>query len=366
MKKQILILTFFVAAILAGNNAFGQREIDYLRGAPVCTPAIALTCGGGTELSPAPGVEYTYTITVDPTVTAGNIHWFVTDDVNVVTAEGALTGTIDPGDASGDYLLTSESGVYNQTSGNADPSVTLSWKSFDGSANTVLLVAYVTDEAGCTDNIDVYRIVPTYSFTLDVAGLLDDGTLGAEECVSPVQTATYDGSTDVLSVDYGNNYVYFTVNAANWQTSWMPTFSAVAGGSSTITSYEWAYPDEATTTGTWRASDTQVEAAHYATTGESVDGFVDSDGACIVIRVDVEHGSLTESIADEIVTLTINGEMLNAETSAYDGGYPDLDEPATGSDCVDNVDDVATYTITERPDLTADTPTPFGTKTPTN
>jgi hypothetical protein len=364
MKKQILILALLVVAMFAGTKSYAQKEIDYLSTAPTyCVPAVPLTCGSGTSLTPSPGVEYTYTINDDPTVSTGSILWFVTDDVNIMTAEGTLTADIDPGNATGDYLLTSDA-AYNSGT-NTSESVTLSWKSFDGATNTVLLVAYAKGEDGCSDNIDVYRIEPTYAFTLDIAGLLDGGTEGAEECVSPVQTATYDGSTDELTVDYGANYVYFTVNAANWQTSWETDFAAVAGGTSTITSYQWAYPDEAATTGTWRASGTAVEASHY-TNGESVDGFVDEDGACIVIRVEVEHGTVTESIADEIITLTINGEMINAQTSAYDGAYPDLDEPASGTTCAGDVDDTATYTITARPDIDASDPTPFETKTPDN
>ena len=45
MKRQILIFTIFLAAILAGTNAFGQlnTEEDYLTAAPTyCVPALKM------------------------------------------------------------------------------------------------------------------------------------------------------------------------------------------------------------------------------------------------------------------------------------------------------------------------------------
>lgn len=361
MKKQILLLLFLMLATLfAGlNKSYAQNtEEDYLTVAPTyCVPAVPLTCAQGDALHPAPGVSYDYTITVSGS--PSEVYWFVTDDNNIMTAANTFTTAIDPGDGLGDYLLTSD-GVYNNTS-NTATTISLTWKSFDGVANDVVLVAYALDAAGCTDNIEVYRIEPKPSFTLDIAGLLDDGTSGNTECVAPVQSATYDGTT--LTVDYGMNYVYYTVNAANWQTSWMPdNFSAITNGGSTVGTPEWAYPDEATTGGTWHATDgtEEVLASHYASNDN---GFIGSAGECIVVRVPVDHASTTENIVDETINLTVNGEMVNPETNAYDGVYPDLDEGTP--DCIsDLTTDNADYIITARPDINESDPTPFEDKTP--
>jgi len=359
MKKQILILTFFIAAMVAGIISYGQ-EVDHLDVAPTfCTPAVPLSCGAGDALQPSPGVSYDYTITVSGS--PSEVHWFVTDDPSVVTAAGTLTTSIDPGDGSGAYLLTSSS-AYNNTS-NTDVTIPLTWKSFDGTANQVLLVAYAVNAAGCTDNIEVYRIIPKYSFTLDIAGLLDDGTSGAEECVGPVQTATYDGTN--LNVQYGENYVFYTVNAANWQTSWMPTFSATSSdANSGVGTPQWAYPSDATTGGAWHDSGVdEVQASQYASNNN---GFIGSSGECIIIRVPVDHTS-TESIADETINLVVNGEMINPQTTAYDGAYPDLDEGGAGVDCIsDQTTDNADYVITARPDINESDPTPFENKVPRN
>ncbi|MGQ7868172.1 hypothetical protein [Sunxiuqinia sp. sy24] len=365
MKKQILFLTFFVLAVFAGMNKSYGQEVDYLElpaGDVVpsyCVPAAPLTnCAEGSPLAPVPGVPYDYTITSS---SVGTIHWFVTDDPNVMTAERTLTSTIDPGDGNGKYILTSDA-TYNAPA-NTSATINLTWKSFDGTANEVLLVAYAVDDAGCTDNIEVYRIIPAYNFTLDIAGLSDEGAAGATECVAPVQSATYDGTN--LNVEYGINYVFFTVNAANWQTSWMPTFSATnVGGGSTLGTPEWAYPDESMNTGAWKASGVdQVEASHYASNDN---GFIGAGGECIIIRVPVDHGITTENITDETINLVVNGEMLDPETIGYSGLYPDLEDGASlGDPCIsDLTTDNADYVITPRPDITDVDPQSFENKVP--
>lgn len=352
----IMALFFFTS-----NKSFGQQsnpEIDHLSAVPsYCVPAVPLVCTTGDGLTPVPGVSYTYTITVND---MGTVHWFVTDDANIMTAPSTLTGTIDPGNGSGDYILTSDPLVYNVAT-NTSLSIDLTWKPFDGNANEVLLVAYAVNAAGCTDNIEVYRIIPSYSFTLDLAGLLDNGTAGATECVGPIQSASYDGTN--LNVVYGDNWVFFTVNAANWQTSWKTNLTATSDHPlSTLGNVEWAYPDQAVT-GPWNASGTAVDATHYAS---NVNGFIGPLGECIVVRVPVPHGATMENVTDEIINLVVNGEMINPETVAYDGTYPDLDEGAVGSPCIsDLTTDNVNYTITARPDINAVTPAPFEPKTPT-
>lgn len=366
MKKQILVLPMLLLALVffTSHNSFGQQsnpEVDHLSAVPsYCVPAVPLLCTEGDGLSPVPGVSYTYTIAVND---LGTVHWFVTDDSNIMTAPGTLTGTIDPGNGTGDYLLTADitpGGTYNNAT-NTSVSIDLTWKPFDGNANEVLLVAYAVNAAGCTDNIEVYRIIPSYSFTLDLAGLLDNGTTGAAECVGPIQSASYDGTN--LNVVYGDNWVFFTVNAANWQTSWETNLAASSDHPlSTLGNVEWAYPDQAVT-GPWNASGTEVLASHY---GSNVNGFIGPLGECIVVRVPVVHASATENITDEIINLVVNGEMINPQTTSYDGTYPDLDEAGAGNPCIsDLTTDNVNYTITARPAITATNPTPFEPKTPT-
>ncbi|WP_319511268.1 hypothetical protein [uncultured Draconibacterium sp.] len=382
MKKQILILTLFVAAFLVGNNAFGQSglasghaDYDYLDGVPTyCPTARPIDCGaGGDALAPLPGVSYPYTIT-SPTTT-GNVHWFVADltaDPTIIDAQGNIAATIEPADGSSPYILTAD-GAYNDvTTPNTSKTVNITWKAFDGLANTVVLVVYNVDDANCTDNMEIYRIIPQYNFTLDIASIADDGVNGAEideapveDCVNPIQSASYDG-TD-LTVDYGTDYVFFAVNAANWQHSWMPgdfsVTSDYAGSTPVITG--WAYPADAATTGAWNTVGTDPVLASGYPAGVSVDGFVAE--ACIIVRVQVDHGSTIENIlGNETITLTVNGDMYNAETLTYDNTYPDLEDGGGAACPSDLTSDATDYILTPRPDIDESTPTPFETKTPSD
>ena len=360
MKKQILFLAFFVLAVLAGTNAFAQNtEEDYLTGAPAtCATAVPLSCGSADALHPAPGVSYEYTIT---STSASTVHWFVTDDAGVMATGAVVPGIIEPKDGSSPYVLTADAALNDVT--NTSLTVNITWKSFDGAANNVILVAYIMDAAGCTNNVEVYRIEPLYQFTLDLAGILDDGTAGATECVAPIVKADYDG-TD-LTVEYGMNYVYYTVNAANWMTSWRPeNISATSSDpASVIGTIEWALPANATTGGAWNTVGTGVVlATDYASNDN---GFIGAAGECIIVRVPVTHGTATETLANETINLIVNGQMLNPETAAYDGVYPDLDEGGAGNPCTDDLTtDNADYVITPRPTITATTPTPFENKIP--
>lgn len=365
MKKQIFILSLLslVLFLAASNKSFGQNpEVPYLTptGTVFCPQANTLNCANTTNgLSPVPGVEYLYEITVP---SGSTVHWIVTDEANIMTAPGTLTTGIDPV-GTGDYVLTNPGGGYNDPA-NTSASITLSWKSFDGNANAVLLVAYVRDAASnwCSDNIEVYRIIPQYSFTLDIAGLLDTGDEGTSECAGDVKSATYDPVARELNVVYDSNYVFFAINAANWQDSWMPALSAITSlTNSNVASVTWAYPDQATSNaGPWNATTVQVEATHYAS---NLNGFIGQTGECIIVRVAVDH-TATENLTSEDITLSVDGEMINPQTGAYDGAYPDLDEPLSGTGACEARTETIVYTISVRPDIDEVNPTPFEEKVP--
>mgnify|MGYP000495350147 CR=1 FL=1 len=377
MKKQILILTFFVAAILAGSNAFGQVDYSadmYLTAADEtavgCTPAVPLLCDTNEDaLHPLPGETYTYGVEVTPAITTnangGGIHWFVTDDPTVIDGltgpNPILTTNIDADDGLGSYILDAEDAAYNDPT-NTQATIDISWKSFDGATNQVLVVAYVTDDAGCTNNIEVYRIEPTFGFTLDIAGMFDDGTVPADpnaafECVSPVEAATYDGS--LLTVNYGENWIFYSVNAANWVDSWLLDAQAsIANATSTLGTIQWAYPDEAFgATSTWNDLSVPIDASHYGASS------VGADGECIVLRVQVDHGIDNEIDATDgaaIVTMEVNGTMYDpaavAGSEYANATYDDLGEGGTGNPCTQiDWDDSADYTLTPRPAVDTDT-----------
>ena len=366
MKKQILFLAMFtLALIFAGSNhVFGQVVYsDYVTGVPVKVPAAALGCAGSVtspQLNPTPGVTYTYTISTTPAV-VGSVLWFVTDQ-NAVLTGGALVAAAsrDKADGTGSYISTAPAAVYN-TTGLTTKTIDISWKNFDGATNEVLLVAYVTGAAGCSDNVQVWRIQPVFNFTLDVLSMFDVGGLGtiltpASECVSMIESANYTPATPALTMNYGKNYVFFSVNAANFVGSWMPDLQATATyGTPSVT---WATPADAQlnaagiATGTWNLTTVEVPAAGGAGVA------VGAAGEGIVVRVEVLNGN-NEGITNNTVTLTVDGVMYDPialPAAAYTNAtLKDMDDAA--GVCVNTVTDEADFTILARPTITESSPT---------
>ena len=359
MKKQILIFAMFsLALIFAGMKSYGQ-DANYINvGSPTCPVPALLNCGttGTTgHLNPIPGVVYDYEISVTPGVSTGYIQWFVTDDATLIDATGLIAG-IEPNDGSSPYLLAATPAAnYNSTT-NTSATISVSWQSFDGTTNNVLLVAYVQGENGCSDNIEVWRIEPSFTFRLEIAGINPDGTVAgpdaANECLTPVQSAVYNGTN--LTMDYGDNYVFFIVSAASFVDSWQPTFAVVSTGTPVaLTDVEWAYPDQAVLpAGTWNAINVPVEAQNALNA-------VGDAGECIIVRVHVDHGNVENDVAST-VTLTVDGIMLDASTGLYtNADLADLDNGANpGDPCVVGSNDVEIFTLNPRPNITEVTPAP--------
>ena len=389
-----------LAFVFAGmNKSFGQVDPNtndpaVLGGAGECVPAVPLGCvTDAGPLNPIPGKTYTYAVEDVGATSVASVQWFVYD-ATATTGNGpniivdgsiATAATNMETEGSSLFLLSAEDHYGAMTAidavdGGGDPinplEIDISWQSFDGETNEILLVAYVEGADGCSDNIEVYRIEPAFSFTLDIASLMPGGSLNAtrdgennplvisdaEECVDPVWSATFTpGATDYLTMDYGANYVFFTVNAANFVHSWQPTFSATHNGTpaSTITEIAWAYDGTSTTAADWHVADgTTGIAAAVEIQAEDVDA-VGAEGECIVVRVLVEHGAVENDVAST-VTLEVDGIMYDAaadtEAARYaNGTLADLDEPEGTGACVNDVTDSAIYNLNPRPEVTTDT-----------
>lgn len=346
-----------LAIIFAANNKVsGQTYIKHVEGAPGCAPAIPLTCATASNaLNPTPGQTYNYKISTDP-ATVGSVLFFVTDANPVITA-GELTTDIEP-NGGGVYILSATAGVYNVAGSATD--IDISWQYFDGVANEVLVVAYVTGASGCSDEIEVWRIRPSFSFTLDVLSMADDGSLGtvavpASECVSQVESATYNDPN--LTMDYGENWVFFMVNAANFTGSWMPDLTVTPIAGKTIGAVEWAYPADAVSdvASGWHATGVPVNASAAAT-----NGIVGATGECIIVRVEIQHNGIgtPRSPATETVTLNVNGVMYDAAAANYTNlALRDVDEGASG--CDNTKTDKGEFTLLSRPTINPVSPTSF-------
>jgi hypothetical protein len=359
MKKQILLLTFFVVTILAGMNVNAQPpgivdtnpDSPYLDAAPASCPIptpLGCYASSDTPLNPTPGKTYEYSITVDA---GSNVHWFATTELTVLTAEGTVTASREA--SGGTYVLSAGTKTGNGDAdyddiANTGTTLEVAWNYFPSTQN-MLLVAYAVDATGCTDNIEVWKIEPVHNFILDIQPLADNGTVGTgSECVSPVQTAIYDGAGQ-LDVDYGTNYIYYIVSAANWVNSWQPTFTAPTSAGGSSVTIDWAYADATDwSIATWNASTDPVLASGYTGSPTSID----ANGACIVVRLTVDHDA-NEFLADETLTLGIDGRMWDG-TGYADASLDDVDDD--GTNCVQNITDSADYTITSRPNIDNETP----------
>ncbi|WP_321997659.1 hypothetical protein [Draconibacterium orientale] len=441
MKKQILFLTVFVAAILVGMNSYGQTNahygasnvyLNYLDAGPNCiTPRSLENCDDVDELHPVQGQPYTYI--VNTTYASDDVRWFVVNNFDLIDDSQQLIDAthtilprtdddIDLGDGTGDYILSVAdlTNTYNLDPVGGDPatytgitsdgtaahSITITWKYFSGltSANeAILLVAVVTDASGCTDNIEVYRIIPEPAFTLDVATLTQSGDSIAgpddaayAECVSPIESAVYNPGTgdidenltpgDSLIVDYGENWVYFIVNGANYIDSWLPNFyiEYQAEDGTVITSYQsleasWAYSTDAATNTGWTTINNwsdSTQATGYEGTpvvAFGVDGtgarntspstvgagtVPEAGGECIVVRVRVDWGTQYEhDDAIRTIAFEVDGRQYDGiGTGAADGYQSDIYGDKHYADCtVDHFGgsghDYIEYDITPRPEV---------------
>lgn len=416
MKKQFLLIAIFSLAILfAGTTkvAAQPKAKDYvtiLSGDPVCLTPTPFTITTGAcaadALHPVQGTPYTYTITT--TATTDVVRWFVVNNNDLVAPDslissvgGVLPSTnanIDPGTGLGDYLLSVTTIANYNTAVANNVSIELSWKYFDGITNQVILVAYVDDGNGCTNNIAAYRIIPQPKFTLDIASIneTDLSTAGPtatanQECVSPIESAVYSGSNTTpdgtLTVDYGENWAFFIVNGANYIDSWMPQFQIdydlAAPGA---VEASWAYLTDAKSTdptvwntltgtlgGTWVSSDPVIAGATAAsvTAGTSAVGnnvVPASGGECIVVRVRLDWGTDVEHDGNNgTLTVAVDGVGYDGDNSATGGNsfydnrtFADLHY----ADCTDDnfTNDVVDYIITPRPEVQNATAAPVDTE----
>jgi hypothetical protein len=306
------------------------------------------------------------------TITGGGtnptIHWYVTLDPNFIVA-GLQNGLIQL--AGGDYIMAT--GTTYNVIGNTTPSVDITWKSFLATTD-VFLVTYVINESGCTDNIKVYKIEPVHVFTLDMDRIAFDGagTAPASYCVSAVQGAIYNAG--VVEMDYGVNYVYFVVNAANWAHSWLPTFqfTTVPQTATVMLAVDWAYPDEswqgAIPAPTWHSTTavgniytpTDPVMPHPGVGGTGVG----SDGECIIVRVTVDHNQ-QEALADILIDFAVDGIMYDQVALNYTNALlGDIHYEAgaqSGQECPwydGYINDALTYTLIHRPTVTDNLPAP--------
>lgn len=361
MKKQILFLAILVMAILATTTIFGQNPIQpipytALTAVPTACPApTPVTCPSD-AIHPIPGNPYEYSIEVPTNLGAGatfRYRWFVTQDPNIITTTGGVTSITSNIEAATGTGLHVQSAVtnYNDIAAGSN-TITITWKSFTHDpTQPVLVVIYVEGDDGClTNNVEVYQIEPIHAFTLDIANMAPDGTLpGANyvSCVSPVYSAIYTAGS--LTMNYGTNYLYFAVTAANFTDSWLPSFQLTGIAAPRTAVVEWQYPNLANVATGWHDATVPVVASGGA--GSSVG----AAGECIIVRVTVNNNT-EETVAAAPISLAVNGVMNDPTTVAADYtalAYEDVHFTGCTADGFTN--DIANQILSPRPNVNTTT-----------
>jgi hypothetical protein len=373
MKKQILIIAFFVVAMIASSlSSFGQM----LPSSVGATPRTG-TCTSD-ALHPKAGQSYPYTVAIgngEP-VAADGYKWWITKNPEFIVP-GSVPPAVSVPQMTGKLGISATQLIATTANGATDgPSIDITWSpailaatDYQGdptnwatasALNKTPTFVAVMATGDCNNNVQIYEIDPTPSFTVDIANIdpatkatkTDWANQDVEQCVDNVRGATYSAAKEI-TMDYGTNTLYFEVISANFVTSWKPTFQIIAGSLSTVAGREqtadisWYYDMTNAQAGT-NAIGTHAGLADGAIVGGAAETALvtastnTSAGVSIFVKV-VVHNQKHETIALNQFTLAVDGQDA---TNQWDLVNADCTTPA-GAD----INDVATHDITPRPQI---------------
>jgi hypothetical protein len=336
MKKQISILIMAIIAI-SFSTAYGQAVNNSSGISP--TP---ITCPTD-PLNPIAGRPYDYSATINPA--NGTTFWYATKSTTFTTAGSRVAVPIP---ADGASIALGATNYMTTFTGATSPTATqVTWTSagLNGVTNAAPIFM-VVEYAGpaCANNMKVMKIVPKVAFTVDITNLenVSGNTLayGAPEdqCFANVTSSSYNSGTGEIDIDYGTNYLYYEVIAANFTDSYSPTFKLTGLSGTQTADIDWGYTkgtyDQSLAVGASGASYTSGTAT--VTTHESNT----SVGVSIYVKVTV-HNHGFEGLANEPITLAI--EAVDAVGNS--DVLPNCSTPATSA----QFEDLATQTLNARP-----------------
>jgi len=377
MKKQILFLSFLVLAVLAGvTNSYGQQQgtIQLANGITCPTPNAIDCLVLDNPLQPVPGTEYTYQVEV-PSPNGDKVYnWFATQNTAFISGGTLNTAAADQGDGNGNLVLdvNTTSGSTYLASGTTSNTLVMTWKEFDASAPTFLVI-YVTNDDGTlctTENLKVYKILPQSAFTLDIANV--DVTSSTSDplgwgvthatCMSDIVSATYDAAINDVDYDYGTNYMYFLVNAANFTDSYQLDIQIDGVNAAEALTADWSYN---TATLSWNSLALGGTAGGQRTAQAVIEAQASNDavgaaGECVIIRLTLDHTTDHDNFFDGTAAQTVSVAVDGNTGTGY--SVPDLHYTGGTGVCGvadDFVNDVATHTLNPRPTINAVSPTPL-------
>lgn len=305
-------------------------------------------------LHPSAGVPYTYSMAADPST--GTWNWFATKNPAFI-ASGVLATDSLQTDVANQLLEASDN--YGKEGSSNSVSITwsdaiLSGTSYQGDpapGTPTFVVGYFKGDGTtvCADNIKVYEINPVHAFVVDIYNLdpedlTDAVSTEVAQCVDNVQGATYSGGT--ITYDYGTNYLYYEFVAANFTNYWIPTFALTTPDAAQVitTEFTYSHPD------TWGTTPPVWNTLTSGSTQLQVDPSVTntSEGVSVFVRVTVEHKTFEMADADQVLTMTLDGQNSLLQWDVVNDTCVDPDA-ADQNDFIDQ-------RIKRRPAITDNTP----------
>lgn len=372
MKKQILILAFFVLAMMAGTvNSFGQTAVHHNYPKP-------LTCDND-ALHPIAGKAYTYDVGIDAPHDGGNFTWWATKDPNFLSTTLGVTTT-----NMATTKLTTATGLlatnpeYATTTKKDSTIITWSGAILNGTSYqgadvtkspTFVAVQYQPGATStfCSDNLKIFELNPVNGFTVDIKNIANEkviaGALAAadtlafgateDQCVDLVRLATYNATDKGIDYDFGTNILYYEVIAANFSGTFTPSFKIDGLQLTQEAKIEWDYSLAFTT------PVTVIAAAKASDNGSGLTGtpFASPStvttnatntaiGVSIYVRVTVSNKTF-ETLAVNPLTISVDAETQFGNYDVINGTAAD-DCSTAAADFIDN----STQDIKARPTVT--------------
>lgn len=328
MKKQILILAFLIVAVFAGvNKSYGQ----------------------GTEISPTPGVEYTYGVTLSVVTSNPTYSWYVVDGTTPPT--NLLTATQL---AVGDGFFTVNGAANTST-------YKLTWTAA-AAAKTFYVVIKTTAEgtangSPCTvENLRTYEVKPVNRFVLTPSLALANGNANtaAEICAPAISSATITiGTPNTVSILYGKTTLYYKIKAEGMLGSWRPSLKlpALGGNGQVYESVKWT-PTSTIAFVNFPTAGTLADLTTANGLVANTDFPVAVAGTDYLVEVVIDNQGY-ETLGNQIIDLSVDGYLPTAYSVSDAKSLLDP-TPATP------FEKTISYTVKPRPTLTQTVPAFLG------
>lgn len=311
-----------------------------------------MTCTTG-PLNPVAGVPYDYSATLNPT--GGSAYWFATTTINFITGSTLTAIQEAPG---GNFVMPAPINYQIGALGATSPSTTtITWNSIGLSqvtpANPLFVVVNYTADplTGCNNNLKVFRIEPVNAFMVNVLNLGGSYSAPVSSCYDTVFAASYDLTNSCMIYDYGTDTLKYEIVAANFTTSYTPSFRVDGIQAGTSVDVAWNYVPNSTTA---TVLGTLVVDGIIAGTPVTTTLPNTSTGVSIYVFL-IVHNQVHEGITNDPVTLAAAGLNLASEPNVrWDDCLIDVD--LTAPLAAANGPDYGIHTLNARPELNENMP----------